>query len=311
MLERFGKYILENQRNACTLALVFGFVPLFGWVGVVIVALATLRHGPMDGFKVFLCAAIPDIIWALFGHQEAILFGILGSSFYVWIVASVLKRSASWTLVLEATALLAILSVVAVHLFMPDINSWWYDVFKTQYDKLNNEISTGLTVLSADDQDQWQQFSAMVKDSNLLQNAAKIATGGIIILTLLSNCLNLVLGRWWQASLFNPKALKPELLNVRLGYIASATAVFSIVGLIADWSVMWDIIPIVFLVFLVAGFSLIQYLFDKYKVHFLWILLFYVLFIYLSPGSLLFVVLIALIDSLFNVRQRLEPIVQT
>ncbi len=296
---------MAKRLNAALLAFVFGFIPLFGWVSVVIVSLVTLRLGAREGAMVLMWAIVPDVVWAALGHPRVLLYGIVMGSLFVYLMAIVLRETASWGKVLEVTALLAGLGVVAVHLFHPDIVQWWMQ----QYQSYLNEVTKAVQI-SGDSayQQSWQQTSAMLQKAGVLKFLAGISTGATVAMALGGNLFNLLLGRLWQSSLYNPGALRKELYSVHIHRIACI--VFALCGLALwmKWLWVWDLVPLLLLLFIPSAISLVHVWASKRKHATTCLVIFYILLVVLSPYSVIALMAIALMDAAVDIRQQFKLI---
>lgn len=305
MLTKFGHYLLKSRLNAGMWALFFGFMPLLGWVSSVIVGFVTLRQGPREGLWVLFWASVPEVVAAILGYPEALIFGFLAGGVYIWCMAIVLRNTVSWTYVLEATVLIALTGVLVTHLVVPDVVNWWAG----QYHELLNDTEQGLSTLAKltglTDPEDLQNFVQVMQQGNLIKYISMMTTGLVSAFILLANVINLVLARWWQAILFNPKGLRQELYGIRLGYLAIIGFLITVGLIFSGVNLAWDLMPVFVAVFLVAGLSLLHYIAAQITGGIIFLGVFYLLTIILPPYFLAFIVITAVIDSLLNIRNRL------
>jgi uncharacterized protein YybS (DUF2232 family) len=106
--------------------------------------------------------------------------------------------------------------------------------------------------------------------------------------------------------LYNPGQLRPELKSVRLGLWA--VLILLVIGLLSFLGIViaQDALPVIGLIFLLAGLSVFHAVADLKKVANKWIFLFYVLLAVFAPYVATALILFALIDSAINLRYRLE-----
>ncbi|MBB72374.1 MAG: hypothetical protein CMF50_08245 [Legionellales bacterium] len=304
ILSRFGNYVLASRARAIISVLVFGFLPLLGWVSSVILALVTLRKGALEGLWVLVWVLIPTSIFQFaLGYTHLAWFSFLGGPVFIWAMALVLRRFASWTMVLELTALYGLLIVLGVHLLVPDIAGWWAHYYESALSGISQTAASS----SSGDAQTAQNVAGMLEQPDIVAFITKLATGTVAIMTLLFSLVNLALGRFWQALLFNPRGLRPELTNVRLGYIASG--VLLVLGALAygQFPLAWDLLPIMIGVFVAASLSVLHALLGKTKLALAWLILVYVLLVVLSPYSVLAIILVGIVDSFVNLRERFKP----
>jgi hypothetical protein len=302
ILRRFTDYILQGRLQAMGTAFVFGFVPLLGTVSILIAAFITLRKGVLEGLLVLVAATLPLLLeYMAFPPQPdaavttlEITLVLLASNLLTWLFAAALRKYSSWSLVLQLGALLGIIAVCAVHIVYPDIASWWHA-------KLTGYFSSSLDMMSQIKADDTQTQESMV--TKVVTMLTPYATGWVAIFLIFNSLLQVFLARWWQASIFNPGGLKKELYQIRMSQIAGI--VFFITLIWSYWgnAVILDIMPILFITFAAAGFSLLHYLLALKKHGWIWLGLIY-LVATLVPESVVVISIIALLDISLDFRKR-------
>lgn len=287
MLQRFASYVMRGRRQAVVVGLLFTILPLFGWVSNVVVSLVTLRKGAKEGAIVLLWVILPAVVVASLGNRLIILYGIIGGSLFTYVLALVLRQTQSWKAVLTASLLLGLLAVLLVHAWIPNITEVWINQFDHYAVLIKN------------------QFNVVVNTARL-QFFAKFATGFQVAFITLSVLINLVLARGFQSMLYNPGQLRPELKNVRLSFWE--VLVFLLIGISSFFGVVMaqDALPVVGLIFVLAGISVFHAMADLKNVSTKWIFLFYVLLVVFFPYVAIALIVFAVIDSLFNLRNRLK-----
>jgi hypothetical protein len=287
ILYRFASYVMRGRRQAVIVGLLFTILPLFGWVSNVIVSLVTLRKGAKEGAIVLLWIILPAVVVASLGNRLIILYGIIGGSLFTYVLALVLRQTQSWKAVLTTSLLLGLLAVFLVHLWIPNIIEVWVNQFNHYALLLKN------------------QFNVAVNTTHL-QFFAKFATGFQVAFISLSVLINLILARGFQSMLYNPGQLRPELKSVRLNLwevlILLVVGVLSFLGIV----LAQDALPMLGLIFALAGLSVFHAVADLRNVANKWIFLFYVLLAVFFPYVAAALILFAVMDSVFNLRYRLK-----
>jgi hypothetical protein len=295
MLRKLGDFLLAKERNATMVALIFILLPLLkiplGSVAAIIVAFVTLARGAKAGFWVVVWIALPAIsllyLKQVGGFDTLLLYGVVA-----WGAAIILRRYASWSLVLEAGTLLGIVVIVALHLIVPDLQQWWAGV-------INNTIKELIKL---------NVWTLPTKETTLLvKRMAPLATG-VSAFRMLSWSLILTLfARWWFIAIKQPGTLRDELLSIRAGLSIVVVAAVSILGALFRVGVFLDILPLLALPFAVAGLSLLHFLANKNRALLVPLILIYVGFLFLPLFAIivLTLVLLGLTDSLANFRKRL------
>lgn len=287
VLHRFLSYVMQGRRQAIIVGLLFTILPLFGWVSNVIVSLVTLRKGAKEGAIVLLWVILPAVVVASLGNRLIILYGIIGGSLFTYVLALVLRQTQAWKAVLTASLLLGLLAVGLVHYWIPNITEVWVSQFDHYALLVKN------------------QFDVVV-DTTRLPFFATFATGFQVAFISLSVLINLLLARGLQSMLYNPGQLRPELKNIRLSLwevgVLLVIGVLSFLGIV----LAQDALPVVGLIFLLAGVSIFHAVADLKNVANKWIFLFYVLLAVFFPYVATALVIIAVIDSALNLRYRLK-----
>lgn len=269
-----------------------------------IAALVTLRKGMLEGSYVVLAACLPIVIGYIMGMQAnampdypVSLFDIvvilIASNILTWVFAIILYHYSSWSLVLQLTAFVSIVAILAVHVLYPDVQSWW----DTQ---LTNYFVKTLQATGQVNPDSVKPDSPMIVQ--LVSIAKPYATGMVIAFLTFNALLQLLLARWWQAVMFNPGGLRKELLFVRMSYAASAVFV---VGMILSYlgnEIVTDTMPVIYLTFGLAGFSLMHCIFAQAKNGWIWLVIVYVV---VAIFGFTPIALVALADVGFDFRKRI------
>lgn len=300
-MRRFGNFVLSGRWQAALAALILTLLPLVGWIGIMVMALVTLRKGPKEGAVVLFAVMLPDLVWALMGHPQGLIDNVVYGSLLVYAAAVVLRTWPSWTLVLEISTALGVLGVLIAHLFVTDINAWWMHYFQQVLTETGTLINTAG---SAQAKQNWVLYKGALEQPGILEFLAKLATGMFIAFNIFGSLLNLVLARLWQASLFNPGGLRKELYQVRL-HAVCIVALFLVV--VATWlgmNLAWDLLPLLLLPFFSAGISLVHAAAATRIRGWLWLAIFYFSLIMLWPYSGMFLVLLVAFDSLYDIRAR-------
>lgn len=288
-MRKFAEYVMKSRWHAAILALLFNFIPLLGWVSDVIVALVTLRKGAKEGGIILMWAILPSVIFALMGYPSVWFYNILGGSLIVYAVALVLRRTSSWTLVLEIVAVLGVIAVALVHILVPDILHRITQEILNFYNNYKGFLGADLEPAAI------QQMAILF---------AKFAIGAQVVLLLVIDLFNVLIARWLQALLYHPKGFHVELQNIRVGLVSVIMLLISLVGACLGWPLAIDILPVVLLPFTVAGISLAHDLVRLNHLSKFWLIGFYALLILLFIYFIGILVAFVLADYWLNFRGR-------
>ena len=204
--------------------------------------LVTLRRGWRAGLLVLLWVALPGLVLSVLYHWGP--YDILLARFaLMWLFAGLLYQYESWTLLLEVAALLGALVIAVFHFIVDNPATWWSLWLHRSYSLFDNQI--GLQLPSGLD----------IKQG--IAVASKYASGLVALLILLGTTMQLLLARWWQAKLFKPGGLRREFSH---SHQSSGGLYLAIGGArLADAAaIVPDLIPVLFLPFLLAGLSLLH-----------------------------------------------------
>lgn len=303
ILRRFTNFVLQGRTQACATAFILAYIPLIGSISVLIAGLVTLRKGALEGALVFLAATVPYLLSYLSAPQgteieiDLALFAVViftATNSVMWLFANILKRYSSWGFILDLAVLLGLIVIGIIHFLYPDIDNWWVIKLTGYFNKtatMMREVQPNAVVIPPEIQGQ-------------IVNTIKTYATGVFIVSITFNALlQLVLSRWWQAVMFNPGELRKELLNIRLSYIAGA--LFLICYPLSSWGdkTAIDMMPVIYLVFSIAGLSVMHSLLGV-KTRRLGLVLLYVgliVIITLFPSGILLIALIFSLIAFFDI----------
>ncbi|MFT5930915.1 MAG: hypothetical protein ACI9GE_001108 [Oceanospirillaceae bacterium] len=270
-----AQYAMRGNKQATMVAVLFAIIPVLFWISAATVALVILRKGYRAGASVFMWSLLPAIAWWGNGDPTPALtlIGVAG-------LASVLRYSASWAYVLVASLLVAMVS-------MPILASYLHDVMAA--------------FAEAGIQLEAQQKLPDNVDKQLLQALMEGVLGAVHMAILLA-CL--VLARWWQSALYNPGGFQTEFHQLRLPLWLTGTLALAVFGLssITDMT-QWLFVLSIPLLF--AGLALVHGLVEQLKLGRAWLIATYLGLFLSSTVVFTLLALLATLDSVFKLRQRL------
>lgn len=284
--------------------------------GILAAGLLTLVNGPVQGALVTLAATLPYAITIYFpGVTTGADVSAMGLWFWMglgvavasnvltWVFAMMLQRQTGWSNTLQIGALMGVLLISVLHLVYPDIATWWV----SQLDSLQNYYDQAAAVAG-------NKVVMPPMPEETQAQATKIVTqfiNGMIMMLVLVNALFQVgLSRWWQSAMFSPGSLGRELRGIRLSKLAGVLFIASMLFSYLGNSVILDVMPIVYVLFSVAGLSLIHYLFKRSASRHAWfgLTVLYMVLIFTMPFSLIMVSMLALFDIWLNIRTRITKL---
>ncbi len=236
------------------LALLSLMVPLVSLFSSAALGLVTLRMGARESLWVLAVSALVAAVAGtlLMGNlQAATVYGLL-LWVPVWPVAMLLRTSGQLALALEAGLALALLAVVGAYLVTGDPSQLWEGSLQRLLESMREHAPPGFEASEA---------------SERLQFFAHYMTGVAAAGSLMSLVLGLLIARWWQAALYNPGGFRAEFVALRLhtgaGYAGLACIALA---LLADGGVSefaWNMSAVFFVLFAVAGFSIVHALLGR------------------------------------------------
>ena len=254
---------------------------MFCWISAAVIALVTLRKGASAGGWLFLWALLPSgTLLYVFGDSGPLAL-LAGTMF----LALVLRNTVSLSLAILASVAVGGVTGLALMAFGGEYLDQIVIYFGEFLAALEQQLSQGDTPV-------------VLPRPNALQIAGMLGAG-----TALTSVLCLLLGRYWQAALYNPGGFGGEFKS--LFYPATVSMALA-VGAIALSSLgmayrTWAIICLVPLTF--AGLALVHARAEARGQGKGWLTGFYVAWLFFDPVKLL-VVFAAIADSWFNFRQR-------
>jgi hypothetical protein len=305
-LHTFTSYILRHRWQTLALTFAITFIPIFGIIGILIATLMTLVKGVVEGALFTLAATLPYVISFLItgdkGSVSLVLWAAMGvavlSNVLTWVFAVMLKRQATWSVILQTAALLGVLIISVIHLAYPEIADWWGEQLHAYYNqasKITNAIKGSAT--SGNDQ------------TEAINITKQYATGLMVAAVLFNAIIQLIFARFWQSLIFMPGMLRKELHHIRLSQLAGVLFMASLVLSYLGNNVVLDIMPVIYLLFMAAGLSVLHYLFslmDNPKSAWVWLSIAYVALVISLPIGAMIVAMLALFDIWVDTRKRFK-----
>jgi hypothetical protein len=305
MIKDFGKYILASRKNAFMLVLLFSVVPFFQWLSGVILVLVTLRKGPKEGLLLIAPASLIYVLLAVDDLTTVIWVSLLAGIVYLWLVGCILWRFASWQKVLEYSLCLAVLCVVLVHSVVPDLEQWLMTQFHEVLSRFGANLQQGAAELGEEQSQMWQSLITSADNTEVLQRVARVMLGTLLMLNIATKLILVMFARWWQAKLYNPAGLRVELQTIRLHYLVTPAFFLCLLAGYSDIIVFLDVVPIFQGVLCLAGLSLLHFVANccqaRWKSQLLLVLV-YALIVSFFKIAVWTIAVIAIADSVFNLR---------
>lgn len=277
-MRALAEFIMRGRAQAALVAFFGNLLPLISPASV---SLVTLNKGLSEGALLTLWALLPLLIAFFVSDINAMvtlssIVGVIG----VMAASELLRISASWA---RTLVFVVVFSGVAA-LVLDFLFAEQAEVFELVVANLFREI-------------QQQQENAFIPGRNFLLGVI----GYVIALT---SVICLVLGRWWQAMLYNPGGFKSEFHQLRLGVGSAAILVAGVVVCNVASQEFSSWVGLLGLPLLLGGLALVHYSVTFYQLGSHWLVIFYVVLFTVSPLSLVLIGL-GFLDSIMNIRSRL------
>ena len=286
MMRGLAEFIMRGRWQALGIAILGSWSLLFGWISAAAIALVTLRKGTIAGGWLVLWALLPAVVITVMTGDTGGAMLLLGA----YGLAVILRESVSLSLAVMASVPLVAVSGAA----LMGLNGAFLEELVSTF---NQSLMQALMQLEQDLQQEGSQELAL----NVLsvpQVAALLATGNAVIAL-----LSLMLGRYWQAALYNPGGFGEEFRALRVpkgAVLAMAGLAIALWWMGPDWRV-WSAAAV--LPPTMARFALVH----AYATHaakgVAWLTLMYVLWVVLDPMKWVWVGVVV-VDAFVDFRAR-------
>lgn len=287
-MRAIAEFIMRGRMQATLVVAGCAALPLLYWLGAAAGCFVLLRRGLKDALGVLALGLLPALVWWLYSDDPRALLVLLGS----WSLALVLRASESWNRVLlVGIAMGVVFAVVLGTAFAPQIEMLAQALIKVMPSLLGDVYQK----LSVDEQ---AHFASLI---------APVLTGLIAALLQIVSVLSLIVGRYWQALLYNPGGFGREFRAIRfpLG-LAMLLLAFMLLGPnIGPQMAMLTPLCSVPLVF--AGLALIHGLVAQKRLARFWLVGLYVTLLLFMQLIYPLLVVLAIVDSLIDFRGRSTP----
>lgn len=275
-----AEFVMKGRIQAIGVAAVSIGSVLFAWIGAAVVALVTLRKGFAQGLQVMMWAALPALVVSWYGDVGPLAM-LLGTT----AAAVVLRASNSWPLALVSVSALGLLMVALLAQFGG-----------AQIDAVHQIIESAVS--------QWLEQMPAEQAALISVPTQSDVIAWLSISSALSVVVSLILGRWWQALLYNPGGFQQEFHALRIP-AAMTVGLVMVAMLLVQWLPEYRYAAILMAIpLLLAALGLAHALANYWSWGKPGLSVFYavVLLVNLSRPLLL---LLAVVDSWLDVRRRL------
>lgn len=284
---------------ASTLALISLILPPVSIVSSATVALVTLRRGAYEGLYVLISSSVAAALLGflvLGGYQFALLYGLV-LWIPIWLISIVLREGRHLSLAVEIAVLLGAAAVLLFYGVQEDPARLWESVL-VQIAKPMMDANPDVPMES-------------VQQS--LKTFARFMTGIIAAGAVYGMLFGLFLGRWWQATLYNPGGFRQEFLalsthpRLAIGSVLVVLAAWWTRGVLSEAA--WNVSILFFVLYTFIGSAVLHNLLARTKISHFLVPMMYVTLL-LIPHVMLPVAVLGLLDTWLNLRNKflvIEP----
>jgi len=284
-MRALADFIMRGRMQATLVVVGCAALPLLFWLSAAAACLVYLRRGMSDAFGVLVWALLPALAWWYFGEPRTlmVLLGALG-------LAALLRAGWSWNRVLLASIALGVVyGVVLGVVFREPI-----EAMAQELNKLLPQMLDGL----------YQQLS-VVERARLEALIAPVLNGLIAALLQVVSLVALILGRYWQATLYNPGGFGDEFRAIRIPlWPAMLLLACMLIGPNFGAQVAM-LTPLCSVALFFAGLALMHGLVKAGKLGKFWLVGMYVTLLLFMQLIYPLLVVLAIVDSLIDFRGRL------
>ncbi|MGU9859864.1 hypothetical protein [Pseudomonas sp. LF245] len=285
-MRALAEFIMRGRVQATLVVAGCAALPLLYWLGAAAGCLVLLRRGLKDALGVLALGLLPALIWWLQLGDPRVLLVLLGSSS----LALVLRASESWVrTLLVSVALGLVYSVMLGAAFRPQIEGLSQEIVKI----LPMALGDLYQQLSVDER---ARFASLIDP---------VLTGLIAALLQVVSVLSLIVGRYWQALLYNSGGFGREFRSIR---IPAGPAMLLLACMVVGPNFgpqMALLAPICSVPLVFAGLALIHGLVARKRLAKFWLVGLYVTLLLFMQLIYPLLVVLAIIDGLIDFRGRL------
>ncbi|MGE8152330.1 hypothetical protein ACQKP5_13900 [Pseudomonas vancouverensis] len=287
-MRAIAEFIMRGRMQATLVVAGCAALPLLYWLGAAAGCLVLLRRGLRDALGVLALGLLPALIWWLYSDDPRALLVLLGSAS----LALVLRASESWNRVLLVSiAMGVVFSVVLGMAFAPQIEMLAQALIKVMPSLLGDVYQK----LSVDEQ---AHFASLI---------APVLTGLIAALLQIVSLLSLLVGRYWQALLYNPGGFGREFRAIRFPLLPAMLLLACMLLGPNIGPQMAMLTPLCSVPLVFAGLALIHGLVAQKRLAKFWLVGLYVTLLLFMQLIYPLLVVLAIVDSLIDFRGRLAP----
>lgn len=283
-MRALADFIMRGRMQAIVVVAGSAALPMLFWLCAAAGSLVLLRRGLSDALGVLVWAVLPALVWWYFGDPRTLLV-LLGS----FGLALLLRNQNSWPRVMLCSVGLGLLFAWALGVVFGEPIA----ALATELQKVLPDMLSGA----------YQQLS-VEEQARLGALLTPVLTGLLAALLQITTLLSLMLGRYWQAQLYNPGGFGLEFRALRFSPLV---AMLLLVGMLIGPSLgaqMAMLAPLCSVPLVFAGVALIHGLVKQGRMSRFWLVGLYVTLVLFMQLLYPLLAVLAIVDSLFDFRGR-------
>jgi hypothetical protein len=286
-MRALADFIMRGRMQATLVVVGCAALPLLFWLSAAAACLVYLRRGMSDAIGVLVWALLPALVWWYFGEPRTlmVLLGALG-------LAALLRAGWAWNRVLLASIALGLVYGVLLGV-----------VFREPIEALAQALNERLPQMLGG---LYHQMSVEER-ANLGNLIAPVLNGLIAALLQVVSIAALLLGRYWQAALYNPGGFGSEFRAIRIPLWPAVLLLACMLIGPNFGPQMAMLTPLCSVPLVFAGLALMHGLVKAGKLGKFWLVGMYVTLVLFMQLIYPLLVVLAIVDSLIDFRGRIGP----
>lgn len=300
-MQFLAAYVLKGRMQALVVTAVTAILalllPPFSYLSGATVALVTLRLGLQAGLQLALLSTVAVAALLMVLQMPPQLSGVFLLMLWlpVWALAMSLRRTALPARSIALAAVFGFMLLLGFYLAIDNPTEWWLQILRQLMEPMLQQVPEA----------ELQQIQA-----NMLELAGQMS--GVMAAGTVASLLGcLLLGRWWQALLFNPGGFGDEFRRLRLGQRLAGVAVALILvqmlwqaGQSSGFGLLRDMLMLVQVAFAVQGIAVAHALVHRTRAHRGWLVTMYLLLVLFMGQMTLLLAIVGVVDNWFDFRSR-------
>ncbi|MFP3874700.1 MAG: hypothetical protein ACLFV1_09625 [Thiohalophilus sp.] len=303
MLQSLASYVMRGPLQAILAVVGLAvasllFFPLswpLGYLGAGVVALVALTQASRESLLiVFGATAALALLGVGVGSPHYGLGYALSVWLPAWLAAQWLRQHQSLSQTLGLAGLAGLIGIGLMFLLLGDPAQWWSAYFDQRLIPELKEAGV--------------EFPDEAAFRTLLQQVAGVMTGALLATLVLSAVIGVLIGRYWQAGLFEVGS-PHEFHQLRLGTLAAGIGLVILAlaqfvgGLAGQWLV--NAATVVLTVFLFQGLAIGHQLAGRTRNGQPWVVALYILLLFTLPYGAIAIAMLGILDNWIDIRRRI------